>query len=111
MVSKTVTANWRFRDTKTSGIKAKNPKGACKQVKVGDEFGMLTIVKEPWSEPQKSGGTNWFCLADCSCGTKAKRIWVKQLSINKTKSCGCLKMRKHWSIMNGKSGRKEKPNG
>jgi len=50
-------------------------------------------------------------MVQCSCGSPEKSVKVQMLRIHRTKSCGCMKTQKHWSIMNGKSGKKEKPNG
>ena len=67
-------------------------------VQIEEKFGLLTVTKAPWSEPQKGRGTNWFCLVDCSCGTTGKKVWVKQLLCVGTVSCGCEKRRVHQSV-------------
>lgn len=83
-------------------------------VVVGQVFGLLTTVSAPYRVryPSKSPNASHYVIdVQCSCGSPEKSVTVQMLRIGRTKSCGCMKTRKHWSIMNGKSGKKEKPNG
>jgi len=77
------------------------------EVSVGQVFGLLTVVSLPYRVRYSSKGSHYLVRVQCSCGSDEKSVTVQQLQINRTKSCGCLKTKKHWSIMNGKSGRKE----
>jgi hypothetical protein len=54
-------------------------------IKPGDRFGRLTILKE--LEPIKKAR---FFLCKCDCGT-VKSIRMVQLTTGQTKSCGCFK--------------------
>ena len=76
-------------------------------VVVGQVFGLLTTVSMPYRVGYSKNKSHYLVRVQCSCGSEEKSVTVQMLQIGRTKSCGCLKMRKHWSIMNGKSGRKE----
>ena len=80
---------------------------STKSIEVGDVFGMLTVMSLPYRLRYSSKGSHYLVRVQCSCGSDEKSVTVQMLRINRTKSCGCLKTQKHWSIMNGKSGRKE----
>ena len=77
------------------------------EIAVGQVFGLLTTVSMPYRVRYSLKGSHYLVRVQCSCGSEEKSVTVQMLQIGRTKSCGCLKMRKHWSIMNGKSGRKE----
>lgn len=76
-------------------------------VVVGQVFGLLTVVSMPYRVGYSKNKSHYLVRVQCSCGSDEKSVTVQMLQINRTKSCGCLKTQKHWSIMNGKSGRKE----
>jgi hypothetical protein len=80
-------------------------------VVVGQVFGLLTVVSAPYRVRYSAKGAHYLVMVQCSCGSPEKSVKVQMLRIHRTKSCGCMKTQKHWSIMNGKSGKKEKPNG
>ena len=81
------------------------------EIAVGQVFGLLTVVSEAYRVGYSLNKSHYLVRVQCSCGSDEKSVTVQMLQIGRTKSCGCLKMQKHWSIMNGKSGKKEKPNG
>jgi hypothetical protein len=86
-------------------------RSSTKSIEVGQVFGLLTVMSLPYRVRYSSKGSHYLVRVQCSCGSDEKSVTVQMLQIGRTKSCGCLKMQKHWSIMNGKSGKKEKPNG
>lgn len=86
-------------------------KNATKSIEVGDVFELLTVMSLPYRVRYSAKGAHYLVMVQCSCGSPEKSVKVQMLRIHRTKSCGCMKTRKHWSIMNGKSGKKEKPNG
>ena len=59
-------------------------------VKPGDVFNRLTIIKEVDKHVYPSGETRRKFLAQCSCGSEPKAYLFNQLTSGKTKSCGCL---------------------
>lgn len=71
-------------------------KKLCRDVQIGEKFGLLTVTKLPWPERRKK--ICWFCECSCACGTTNKRIWVQQLLCVGTVSCGCEKKRVHQSV-------------
>lgn len=77
------------------------------EIAVGQIFGLLTVVSMPYRVGYSKNKSHYLVRVQCSCGSDEKSVTVQMLQIGRTKSCGCLKMRKHWSIMNGKSGRKK----
>lgn len=52
----------------------------------GQRFGRLTVIKR--DENDKRGNVQWLC--ECDCG-KSAIVRGYQLTVGKTKSCGCLK--------------------
>jgi hypothetical protein len=86
-------------------------RSSTKSIEVGDVFGLLTVISEAYRVGYSLNKSHYLVRVQCSCGSDEKSVTVQMLQIGRTKSCGCLKAQKHWSIMNGKSGRKEKPNG
>lgn len=58
-------------------------------VKPGDVFTRLTIIKEVERHVYPSGDTRRKFLAKCSCGAEAKTYLLSELRSGKTKSCGC----------------------
>ena len=59
-------------------------------VKSGDKYGRLTIIKEVEKHVYPSGDTRRKFLAQCDCGSEPKSYLFNQLTSGKTKSCGCL---------------------
>lgn len=58
-------------------------------VKEGDVFNRLTIIKEVDRHIYPSGDTRRCFLAQCSCGSEPKTYLISELRSGKTKSCGC----------------------
>jgi len=80
------------------------------EIAVGQVFGLLTVVSLPYRvrySAKAKRASHYLINVQCECGSPVKPVKVQMLQIGRTKSCGCLKVQKHWSIMNGKSGRKE----
>ena len=59
-------------------------------VKPGDKYGRLTIIREVEKHVYPSGDTRRKFLAQCDCGSEPKSYLFNQLTSGKTKSCGCL---------------------
>jgi hypothetical protein len=82
-------------------------------VVVGQVFGLLTTVSAPYRVryPSKSPNASHYVIdVQCSCGSPEKSVTVQMLRIGRTKSCGCMKLNKHWAIMRGAANaKKEEP--
>ena len=59
------------------------------EVKQGDTFGRLTIIKELEPHVYPSGNRRRIFLASCSCGSDPKSYRINELRNGHTKSCGC----------------------
>lgn len=58
-------------------------------IKVGDIFTRLIIIKEVDRHVYPSGETRRKFLAQCACGSEPKTYLISELRSGKTKSCGC----------------------
>ena len=80
---------------KSCGLLCKDNKTAS--IKEGDKFNRLTILsipdREPWVKPTVE------CLCDCG---KIIILSINSLVSNKTKSCGCIKIKNHKGVKFGK---------
>ena len=59
-------------------------------IRIGDKFNQLTVLKELPRKVLPSGQTNRTFLCVCDCG-KQKEVRLVHLSRGRIKSCGCLK--------------------
>lgn len=64
------------------------------EVKPGQRFGQLTIIKEVNKFIQPSGQTQRGFLCKCDCGNE-KIIRLSHLNHNRVRSCGCLLGERH----------------
>jgi hypothetical protein len=62
------------------------------EVKPGDIFNRLEIVKETDKHIYPSGKTRRRFIAKCVCGSPSKSYLLNDLTTGHTKSCGCLDM-------------------
>lgn len=67
------------------------------EVKAGDVYNRLTILREVEKHVYPSGDTRRKFLAQCSCGSEPKTYLFNQLTNGKTKSCGCLDLERKTS--------------
>lgn len=65
-------------------------KKKSKQLKAGQEFGRLTVVKLAYVKRNKYNQNIEYYLVKCVCGNE-KIIVKTSLTANLTRSCGCLK--------------------
>ena len=65
------------------------------EVKTGDVYGRLTVIKEvePYVEP-KSGRKARRVLAQCDCGSEPIEVRLSSLRSGLTTSCGCVRKEK-----------------
>ena len=61
------------------------------EIKPGDKFGKLTIIKELESRDKKGGGKERVVLCQCDCGSNPVERRLTDLNSGKTTSCGCKK--------------------
>ena len=61
-----------------------------KDIKPGDKYGRLTIVKEIEPYMYKSGRKERKVLCDCDCGNKNIEVMLNNLLRGGTRSCGCF---------------------
>lgn len=66
-------------------------------IKKGDKFSKLTILKEVEKFIQPSGQAQRGFLCICECGIKRK-IRLSHLIHNRVKSCGCIKGARHGDV-------------
>ena len=61
------------------------------QIKVGDKFGKLTVIKDLGMRKQKSRDKNWrWSLCQCDCGSAPIEVPNNLLQNGHKHSCGCL---------------------
>lgn len=63
--------------------------GILKEIKSGEKFNNLTIIKELPSERYKNGQIKRLVLCKCECGNEVIAP-LKSVKSGRTKSCGCL---------------------
>lgn len=63
--------------------------GNLKEIKSGEKFNNLTIIKELPSEIYKNGQIKRLVLCKCECGNEVIAP-LKSVKSGRTKSCGCL---------------------
>lgn len=68
-----------------------NNKKRGNEIKIGDNFGKLTVTKDLglFSRPNGKQANKYLC--DCSCGTKNIEVWGVYLNTGEKQSCGCLR--------------------
>ena len=64
------------------------------EIKKGDKYGMLTIIKEVEPHIEPSGRKRKKVQAKCDCGN-IKDVWLTHIRRGTTISCGCLTGEKH----------------
>lgn len=66
---------------------------------LGQKFGKLTVTSKAPSERNNSGKSQTYWICKCDCGKEVK-VKTYNIKVNKTKSCGCLKI--EWCLAQGK---------
>lgn len=64
------------------------------QIKIGEEYGYLTIISEPFKDKyfyKNKSSSRWFVKYKCRCGSVGN---ISICYIGHTMSCGCLKVEK-----------------
>jgi hypothetical protein len=80
------------------------------EIAVGQIFGLLTVVSMPYRVGYSKNKSHYRVFVQCSCGSPEKSVTVQMLRIGRTKSCGCMKLNKHWAILRGAANaKKEEP--
>ena len=59
------------------------------EVKTGDRYGKLTVIKEVSPRITPSGRKQRMVLVQCSCGSEPFEVALSSLRNGNTKSCGC----------------------
>ena len=70
------------------------PRGIRTEVKPGDKYGRLTVIKEVEKHIQPSGQKVRRVMCACECGNKEVIVNLNDLIRGITKSCGCYKNEK-----------------
>ena len=60
------------------------------EVKTGDIYGHLTIIREVEQHIQPSGQKKRRFLCQCDCGSVPVEVWLSNLRSGNTTSCGCV---------------------
>ena len=60
------------------------------EVKTGDIYGHLTIIREVEQHIQPSGQKKRRFLCQCDCGSAPVEVWLSNLRSGNTTSCGCV---------------------
>ena len=74
------------------------------EVRPGDKYGRLTVIKEVDRYVDSSGRKYRQMLCSCDCGSEPIKVLLNSLRKGHTKSCGCLSIEK--AIENGKANKK-----
>jgi hypothetical protein len=73
---------------RSCGCRRGNP-GPRTAVQVGDRFGRLVIISEPYFKPRGDGRNRGWARVRCDCGTDTEAMLSNVLQ-GRTRSCGCV---------------------
>jgi very-short-patch-repair endonuclease len=69
-------------------LKKETPHRVLKKDRIGQRFGLLTVLEEDKTKTTKGSRTYYKCKCDCGNTTT---VHTSQLAMELTRSCGCLK--------------------
>lgn len=87
---------WKLRTetNRSCGCGSLRNRGSLLKVKIGDKFGRLTAISEPYLSriPNRKNKCKWWmvkCKCECNGPDSEKEILIYTLAKTKTPSCGC----------------------